>query len=52
VEEPNAPLTEKQEKVKDEYFKKKHYLFGENIFESIFFTWISPLLRYGYRIDL
>lgn len=45
-------MNPKHKSIKQEYFSTKHYLSGSNPFQTLFFTWISPLLRYGYRFDL
>jgi len=42
----------KNRHIKEEYFAKQHYLFSRNPIEVLLFSWISPLLRYGYRFDL
>lgn len=43
---------QKNEKIKREYFSKKRFIFGDNFLQILFFTWVSPLLQYGFRFTL
>ena len=37
---------------KTKYFQKQRYLSGSSLFQTLFFTWISPLLTYGNSFEV
>ena len=49
--EDSAPPS-KSRSIREKYFSEKRLLSGANIFQVLFFAWVSPLLTYGYRFDI
>ena len=52
VDRLDSELTPKQEKTQAKYFSRERFLNGRGLLDNMLFTWISPLLSYGWRIPI